>query len=189
METPVYLVSPLNSGVQRLLSEIDLSIERGDDMAVTSGTDRNERVVRAKPQVDELTAPYWAAVKRHELYVQRCTSCNRFQHPPAARCLVCGGRYAYERVSGDAELISWTHVHREFVPGWGALVPYTCLTVQLVEQEDLLMISDCSTEEWHSFRLEVGSEMSVRFVEVKDPSGSFTLPQFRPTRDRHGLGK
>jgi uncharacterized OB-fold protein len=45
---------------------------------------------RSGPSIDEDSRPYWEALSRHELALQRCTACGTDRCPPLPACHVCG---------------------------------------------------------------------------------------------------
>ena len=134
---------------------------------------------RARPAADELTGPFWAAARRRELVVQRCGDCGAWQHPPGTRCYRCGdtAHLAFERVSGDARIVSWTRVLQGLVGGFEAAVPYVNVVVELVEQPGLYMVTDLPGDDpGLAGGLKVGAPMRVDFEDV---APEVTLPQFR----------
>ena len=43
-----------------------------------------------RPDITPLDAPFWDALRRHELVVQRCDECGRLRFVPSERCRNCG---------------------------------------------------------------------------------------------------
>ncbi len=78
------------------------------------------------PVATELDAPYWEANRRHELTVQRCTTCDAKQFPPEEVCLGCGGdALDWVEVEPRGTLHSWTrtwHMTHPSMQGGGAYV-------------------------------------------------------------------
>lgn len=90
------------------------------------------------PDQDLDTAPYWQALKEHELRLQKCPSCNEFRFPPMPACPHCGelgGQKAtdWQALSGKAELYSWTIVRHGLDPRLKDEVPFTLALVTLAE--------------------------------------------------------
>ena len=89
---------------------------------------------RPVPVADADSEPYLAALRRHELVLQRCSSCGRVRFPPMPACPWCGGPTAeWTPVSGWGRVYSWVGVHRALTPAFEDEVPYTVATVDLVE--------------------------------------------------------
>ena len=123
---------------------------------------------------DELTAPFWAAAKRHELLIPRCRACNRYfwyPRPACPHCLQEG--WEWTAVSGRGRLHTFTMVHQPAHPAFSEDVPYAYAIVQL--EEGVRMISnivDCEPE-----AVAVDMPLEVTFDDVSD---EWTLVKFRP---------
>ena len=80
--------------------------------------------------VDEVTGPWWEAIRERRLTVQRCRECGHRQHYPRALCTGCGGDdLDLVDVSGRGTVDSFTVVHR--APG--LTTPYVVARVRLAE--------------------------------------------------------
>ena len=63
----------------------------------------------APPLISELARPFWDALARHEILIQRCTDCASWVFYPRAFCPACTGRsLRWTPVDGAAWLYSWT---------------------------------------------------------------------------------
>lgn len=62
---------------------------------------------------DQLTAPFWEAANNSRLVIQKCSNCDRLQHPPAQECGQCGvdGDLTWEEVSGKGRIYNYGVVH------------------------------------------------------------------------------
>ena len=62
---------------------------------------------------DQLTAPFWEAANNSRLVIQKCSNCDRLQHPPAPECGQCGpdGDLTWEKVSGKGRIYNYGVVH------------------------------------------------------------------------------
>jgi uncharacterized OB-fold protein len=86
---------------------------------------------------DPVTAPFWAAARRHELTVQECGACGARQFAPRRLCLACQSADVRWLVcSGEATVHSVTVSHLEVVPGLAP--PYPVAIVALAEGPHLL---------------------------------------------------
>jgi uncharacterized protein len=95
----------------------------------------SERMI---PYADRDSAPWWAALARHELVQQRCDSCHRWRWPARAMCGDCGSfEWSWQPVSGDGEVVSWITTHHAFLPGFQA--PYHTVFVRIAESDDIVM--------------------------------------------------
>lgn len=142
-------------------------------------------VTRPVPRVDSVSQGFWDAAERGELAIQCCAACHVFQHPPRPLCRACGGtRLAFEPVSGEGRLWSWTVTHRNVLGGFETALPYTCMIVELNEQDGLLVMSDLIGREDVRDSLKLGMKMRVVFPP-KAGEGP-VLPQFAPEIVRQG---
>jgi uncharacterized OB-fold protein len=83
------------------------------------------------PDIDEDSAPYWAAAREHRLVIQRCSSCSTARFPARPICAVCASTdFDWIEDPGRAHLISWCIVRHSFHPEF-ANVPYAVLLVEL----------------------------------------------------------
>ena len=91
-------------------------------------------VPRPIPTADADSAPYLAALRRHQLLLQHCTACGRVRFPPMPSCPWCGSAGAeWQPVSGRGRVYSWVGVHRALTADFQSEVPYTIATVDLAE--------------------------------------------------------
>lgn len=81
---------------------------------------------------DHWQAPFWEAVDRDELVVQRCA--NGHHHLPGGpRCGRCGAAVAWVRASGRATVWSWAVFHQRYFDELADALPYPVLVVDLDE--------------------------------------------------------
>lgn len=89
---------------------------------------------RPVPDPDDASAPFWEACARHELVIQRCSTCNRFRHPPRPMCPGCRSfDHAWVPASGRARVWSWVIAHPPVVPAFADVAPYPVVVVALEE--------------------------------------------------------
>jgi uncharacterized OB-fold protein len=131
---------------------------------------------RPIPPVSELTEPYWAAARRGELVVQRCSQCEERPFPPRARCPRCGaGSLAWAPVSGRGRVYSYTVAHRAPHPVFQGQLPLVVAIVELEEGPRLFTnVVGCAPAD-----VEVGMAVEARFEPIDDTDQ--VLPVFTPT--------
>lgn len=101
-------------------------------------------MTRLLPFPDRDSAPWWAAVARHEMVHQRCDDCGTWRWPPRALCSACGSlAWSWQPVSGLGTVVSCIRTHHAFLPGFVA--PYYTVFVSADEQADIVMPGT-----WHS---------------------------------------
>lgn len=73
-------------------------------------------------------------LERGVVRLLRCAGCARFRLPWAPVCPHChSSDAAWETAAGTGRVFSWVRYHREFVPEFAALVPYSVVCVELEE--------------------------------------------------------
>src|SRR5690606_20702017 len=103
------------------------------------------------PTPDRDSRPWWEALSRHELALQRCDACATWRWPARAMCGRCGSfDLTWEPTGGRGAIASWVVNHHSFSAAFAS--PYAVVTVRLDEQPDLLLVG--------SFRGEI-AELAV----------------------------
>lgn len=130
------------------------------------------------PVIDELTAPFWAATRRGELVVQRCSSCGSVQHPPAPQCLSCLSlELGWLAVSGRGVVHEATTMHEARVYGFEDRTPYTCVSVELDDAPGIYLLGNLVGAPGRTGQALVGVAVEVAFEPL---TGDITLAQFTP---------
>jgi hypothetical protein len=128
---------------------------------------------RPRPNEDRDSAPWWAAVRRHELTVQRCDGCGVPRFPPRTVCNRCRSfAWSWLPVSGRGRVYSWVVTHQVFAAELADEVPYTVLLVSLAEAPDIRMYGNLAGPG------EPYADAPVRAVFV-DAADDLTLVQWR----------
>lgn len=118
--------------------------------------------------------PFWDSVGRDETRLQRCTSCSTMRYPPGACCPSCLSLEAeWEAVSGRGKVLSWTTIHRQYLPAYPA--PSTVVVVQL--DEGPIMVTHFDTADVEKLRL----DLPVALTYSTHPDG-YRLPKFTPAK-------
>jgi len=130
------------------------------------------------PGITEATKPYWEAAKQHELVLLKCVDCGHHRHPLAPgesfMCPNCASvkQPQWVKASGKGRLITWTVVHKVFLPAFANEVPYVVAIAQLEEGPRMLAnLRGVKPDE-------IKSDMEVE-VFYEDLTDEVTLPQFR----------
>ena len=86
------------------------------------------------PRIDERSRPWWEALRRHELMIQKCDNCSNLSFPPAPICARCKREeLSWVRASGRGRLWSWTVFHKSYFPSYATEIPYAVSIVELEE--------------------------------------------------------
>jgi uncharacterized OB-fold protein len=123
----------------------------------------------------DLFQPYRDAAARGELAIQRCRACRRWIHFPESACPGCGSaQLAFEPVSGQGKVETFSVVHKSFVPEFQGREPYVIAWIALPEQAGLRVfgnVVDAAPED-----MSIGMPVEV-FFEARD--GNVALPNFK----------
>jgi uncharacterized OB-fold protein len=77
-----------------------------------------------KPDINEVSRPYWDALREGHLVVQRC-NCGHAWLPARRHCPAClSPDVRWERASGRGRLLSWVIYHTAYHPAFEARLPY-----------------------------------------------------------------
>lgn len=134
----------------------------------------NNNYIKPLPEPTLDSKPFWEALKRHSLELQKCPGCGKIRHYPRPVCDQCFSmEVEWIKASGRGKVFSWTVAHHPFHPGFKAEIPYVLVTVEL--EEGVRMVSQlkgATAEE-----MKIGLPVEVVFEDV---TAEFTLPMFRP---------
>lgn len=127
------------------------------------------------PYIDDISRPYWAAARRHELVLQRCQECGHYRYPAGITCPHClAERLEWVKASGRGTVYTWTVFHRAYHPAFASDVPYAVVAIELDEGPRLVSnLVNCNIED-----IKVGMPVEVVFDDVTE---EVSLPKFRPS--------
>ena len=78
------------------------------------------------PDINEVSKPYWDALKKGKLTFQHCRKCGNNWLPARGECPKClEADWAWHDASGKAKLISWVVFHRAFHPAFEDRLPFS----------------------------------------------------------------
>ena len=128
------------------------------------------------PLIDEENRPFWEALQRHELYVQKCRDCAAVRYYPRALCPEClSSRTEWLRSSGKGQIYTFTVTYQNQSPGFRESLPYIMAYVELAEGVKMLSnLIDCKPED-----ARIGMPVEVVYEDV---TPEVTLAKFRPAR-------
>jgi uncharacterized OB-fold protein len=128
----------------------------------------------AEVDVDETTAPWWAALRDGALTMQRCADCHAFRMPPSPHCPNClSTKSEWPKLSGRATLYSYTAIPLDRWASDGPVyVAALACPVEAGDNKLFCNIVGCATDE-----LAVGMELEL----VRAEAGR-EVALFRPVR-------
>ena len=125
------------------------------------------------PRPNAVSQPYWDALRRHKLVLQKCRHCGQVRHYPR---LVCHNCYSMEvdwiEASGRGAIHSWTVAHHAYHPGFARDLPYVLAVVDL--EEGVRALGQLRGAD-HD-KLKIGQPVQVDFEDRDD---GFTFPVFK----------
>ena len=128
--------------------------------------------MRPLPQTDGPDRPFWQALRRREVQVQRCGSCGTHRFPATRYCAHCRSDASeWVAVAPSGTLETWCVFHRPYFEGLP--VPYTVIQVRL----------DCGVRVFSNpagfspSDLRIGMPLEAVFEDVTD---AVTLLKFKP---------
>jgi uncharacterized OB-fold protein len=118
--------------------------------------------------------PFWEALKRHELSLQKCEDCGTLRYIPAELCPRCQSEHsAWTPVSGKGQVYTYTVIHRGPTPAYQADAPYVIAHVELDEGPRLISnLVGCAPGE-----VRIGMPVEVVYEDVSE---DWTLFRFAP---------
>jgi uncharacterized OB-fold protein len=129
---------------------------------------------RPRPEPDRDSAPWWEAVRRHELLVQQCDGCGAKRFPARAVCNRCRSRAcSWIPSAGTGRVVSWIVNHQVFMPALADEVPLPILFVRLDDGDGIHMYGNLAGD------APITPDMPVEAV-FADVDDSCTLVQWRP---------
>lgn len=135
-----------------------------------------KRYAKPLPHVDEESRPFWEALQRHELYIQKCRDCGDLRYHPRALCTNClSSRTEWLRSKGTGKIYTFTVTNQNQAPGFRESLPYVMAWVELDEGVKILTnIVDCPPQQ-----VKIGMPVEAMFEDV---TPEVTLVKFRPAR-------
>ncbi len=126
------------------------------------------------PTITPLNQPYWDALRRHELRMQRCEGCGHIFYPPSPLCPRCWSReLGWTALSGRGRVSSWVVFHQAYFKGFEGEIPYNVAEVELDEGPRLMTnLVEIANDE-----IRAGMPVEVIYDDVTE---DLTLAKFRP---------
>ncbi len=131
--------------------------------------------IRPQPTINDETAPFWEATKRHRFLLQRCQECGKVQHYYRGFCAYCWStEICDEEASGDGVLWSFSVIWKNRAPGFADMTPYSVAVVELAEGVKVC----CNLDIDDPNEATIGMPVRLGFVDATE---LFALPVAKPT--------
>lgn len=129
---------------------------------------------KPRPEPNADTQPYWDGLNDRRLRLQRCADCGKVRHYPRPMCDACHSlQVEWFDASGRGRVHSWTVTNHAFHPGFRPDLPYTLVTVDLVEGVRM----NAQLRRLDPSELRIGMPLRVEYELVTE---GLTLPVFVP---------
>jgi uncharacterized protein len=126
------------------------------------------------PAITSLNQPYWDALKRRELRMQKCDGCGRIWYPPSPLCPGCWSRkFTWTQLSGRGKINTWVIFHQAYFRSYEQDIPDNVVEVELDEGPRILtnLIGLPNGD------IRAGLPVEIVFDDVTD---EITLAKFKP---------
>ena len=135
-----------------------------------------KKYTKPLPHLDDESRPWWEALQRHELYIQKCRECGDTRYYPRALCTSCmSANTEWVKCSGRGKVYTFTTTYQNQTPGFRESLPYIMAYVELDEGVKMLTnLVDCAPEQ-----VKIGMPVEVVYEDV---TPEVTLAKFRPAR-------
>lgn len=118
---------------------------------------------RPLPVPDTFSQRYWNAALAGDLLVQRCDTCDRYQHYPRPHCSHCLAQDpSWVKASGTGHIYSFTIVRRTPNEGFADETPYV---FALVDLDEGVRIST-NVVGWEEEELACGQRVRMEFEQL-----------------------
>lgn len=141
---------------------------------MTTGNDTGQRIPHPAlwGVLYRSSTPFWEAVGRRELHLQRCSDCGRWRMPPGPMCPACRStEHEWVPASGRGTIHSWVTYNESPHPAFEA--PYSVVLVEL--EEGVRLVSNPVGIDAGDLR--IGMEVEVTFEQVDDELTVFKFKQ------------
>ena len=126
------------------------------------------------PNAAGVSAEYWKGAGEGRLVLPYCDSCSRFQWPPRAACVRCGGEWSWRDAAGSGRIASFSIVRRAVNPQLKDDAPYVVAFVELDERVMIFgNVVDVDPE-----KVTTGMRVRCHFEAALDPT--VRVPVFAP---------
>ena len=129
---------------------------------------------------DGLDAPFWQALARNELLLQRCRGCGKFQWGPEWICHRClSFDLGFEKVDPVGRIYSYERVWHPVHSALKEQGPYVVALVELPHADSVRLVGNLLGDA--RAPVAIGAAVEAVFEHHVEASPAFTLLQWRRT--------
>jgi uncharacterized OB-fold protein len=127
------------------------------------------------PTPTPTSKPYWDALRRHEVHMQRCTACGKFVFYPRSNCPFClSPDLEWQRIAANGTVYTFTIARRATAPQFEDEVPQKIAVVELDEGPRLTTtLVNVAPED-----ITIGMRVKPYFDDI--PGTEITLLRYEP---------
>ncbi len=130
------------------------------------------------PSPDGLDEPFWTALRAHQLKLQRCNGCDRWQWGPEWICHRClGDELRFELTEPVGVIYSYERVWHPVHPALKEQGPYLVVLVELPQADNVRLVGNLLGDPQQVVK--IGSAVEAVFEDHNDADPPFTLLQWR----------
>lgn len=126
------------------------------------------------PVINEDNKPYWEYCKKHELRMQKCSSCGHIRFPVSIICPRCHSLEAeWTKLSGKGKVYSYVIYRMAYHPAYKNDIPYAVAIIELEEGPRMESnVTGCKPDD-----IKIDMPVEVYFDDV---TADVSLPKFKP---------
>ena len=138
----------------------------------------NPGLPKPVPAPDGLDAPFWKGLQENKLFIQRCSSCRRWQWGPEWICHRCHSfDLGFEEVEPRGLIYSHERVWHPVHPALKDQGPYIVVLVEMPQADNIRIVGNLLGDPEQT--IPIGSEVTAKFEHHKDEDPVYTLLQWQ----------
>jgi uncharacterized OB-fold protein len=129
-----------------------------------------------------LEQPYWDALHKERLIVQRCVACDGWQWGPEWICHRClSTDVAWVEVAPHGRIYSWERIWHPAHPALKGHGPYLAVLVELPKAGEIRMVGNLLGDPQQTVR--IGAEVRGEFEHHVEDESAYSLLHWRVVED------
>lgn len=130
-----------------------------------------------RPQIDEISRPYWEGLEQGRLLYQHCRSCGHNWLPARQACSAClSTQLEWLQSRGQGRIVSWVVYHVAYHDALKDRLPYDVTLVELAEGPRVLT-NIVNSRGGKALRIDARVDLAI------EREGDMSLARFRLVED------